>query len=232
MHPPKRVSPRTYYWTNIKTRVVSLEHERFREVNVAGLDHSIQVGLQNALELLQKCVQDPITVGFIDKASHALADCFQAGNKVLICGNGGSACDALHFAEEFTGRFRDDRKALPVIPLLESGHLTCVGNDYGFEAIFKRGVEAYGKSGDILVAISTSGNSRNVILAVEAAQKLDMQIILLLGKTGGALKGQGNLEWVVAHKATERIQEIHMLGLHLMIEGVERLLFPENYSKE
>jgi D-sedoheptulose 7-phosphate isomerase len=121
---------------------------------------------------------------------------------------------------------------LPVIPLLESGHLTCVGNDYGFEAIFKRGVEAYGVPGDILVAISTSGNSRNVVLAVEAAKQLGLKTILVLGKSGGTLKGKGDLDWVVEHTATERIQEIHMLALHLVIEGVERILFPENYSKE
>jgi D-sedoheptulose 7-phosphate isomerase len=201
-------------------------------VNVAGLDHPIKKGLQNALELLQKCVQDPTTIHFIESAANMIAEGFKSGRKVLVCGNGGSACDATHFAEEFTGRFRDHRRALPVIPLLESGHLTCVGNDYGFEAIFQRGVEAYGQPEDILVAISTSGNSRNVVLAVEAAKKAGLKIILVLGKTGGVLKGHGDLDWVVEHAATERIQEIHMLALHLVIEGVERILFPENYSKE
>jgi D-sedoheptulose 7-phosphate isomerase len=191
----------------------------------------LQQRLRDALELLQATVQDAGTVAFVEAGAKLLADCFKAGNKALACGNGGSACDAMHFAEEFTGRFRDDRKALPVIPLMEGSHLTCVGNDYGFDAIFSRGVEAYGKPGDLLLAISTSGNSRNIIAAVEAARRQGVKVILLLGKTGGALKGRGDVEWVVDHKVTERIQEIHMLLLHLMIEGVERILFPENYSK-
>lgn len=191
----------------------------------------LQQRLRDALELLQATVQDAGTVAFVEAGAKLLADCFKAGNKGLACGNGGSACDAMHFAEEFTGRFRDDRKALPVIPLMEGSHLTCVGNDYGFDAIFSRGVEAYGKPGDVLLAISTSGNSRNIIAAVEAARRQGVKVILLLGKTGGALKGRGDVEWVVDHKVTERIQEIHMLLLHLMIEGVERILFPENYSK-
>ena len=98
---------------------------------------------------------------------------FAAGNKAISCGNGGSACDAIHFAEEFTGRFIKDRKPLPAIPLTDPGHLTCVGNDYGYDEVFARGVSAYGKPGDVLVAISTSGNSRNVIRAVEEARKGD-----------------------------------------------------------
>jgi D-sedoheptulose 7-phosphate isomerase len=188
-------------------------------------------GLRDALELLQATVHDAGAGAFIEAGASLLAESFKAGNKGLACGNGGSACDAMHFAEEFTGRFRDDRKALPVIPLMEGSHLTCVGNDYGFDAIFSRGVEAYGKPGDVLLAISTSGNSRNIIAAVEAARRQGVKVILLLGKTGGALKGRGDVEWVVNHKVTERIQEIHMLLLHLIIEGVERILFPENYGK-
>lgn len=191
----------------------------------------LQAGLQDALKLLQETVASPQALTFIESSATLLAEAFKAGNKALACGNGGSACDAMHFAEEFTGRFRDHRKALPVIPLMEGSHLTCVGNDYGFDAIFSRGVEAYGKPGDVLLAISTSGNSRNIIKAVETAKQQGLQVILLLGKTGGALKGIGDSEWIVAHTVTERIQEIHMLLLHLIIEGVERKLFPENYRK-
>lgn len=159
-----------------------------------------------------------------------LASCFASGGKVLSCGNGGSACDALHFAEEFTGRFRKERKPLPVIPLLEASHLTCVANDYGWEEVFARGVEAYGKPGDVLVAISTSGNSPNVIRAVAKAKSLGMRVLCLLGKNGGALKGQAHHELIVAGATSDRIQEIHMLVLHILIEGVERELFPANYS--
>jgi D-sedoheptulose 7-phosphate isomerase len=160
----------------------------------------------------------------------ALADCFAAGNKVLICGNGGSACDALHFAEECTGRFRKERKALPALSLTEPAHLTCVANDYGWTEVFARGVEAYGRPGDVLVLLTTSGNSPNVVRAAEAARKAGMKVIALLGKTGGALKGRGDCEIIVPGKHSDRIQEIHMLVLHILIEGVERKLFPENYA--
>ena len=148
---------------------------------------------------------------------------------MLACGNGGSACDAVHFAEEFTGRFRKHRRALPVIALTEAAHLTCVANDYGFDEVFARGVEAFGKPGDLLLAISTSGNSPNIVRAVETAKGLGMEVILLLGKSGGKLKGAGTHEILVASETTERVQEIHMLALHVVIESVERALFPENY---
>ncbi len=164
-----------------------------------------------------------------EKVAKELADVFQKGNKVLICGNGGSNCDALHFAEEFTGRFRGDRRALPAIALSESSHITCVGNDYGFDYIFSRGVEAYGKEGDMFFGISTSGNSPNVIKAVEAAKKLGMKTCVLLGKDGGKLKGMCDYEFIIPGKTSDRIQEIHMMILHIIIEGVERIMFPENY---
>src|SRR4051812_39523430 len=158
-----------------------------------------------------------------------LVECFRGGGKALICGNGGSACDALHFAEECTGRFRKERAALPVIPLLESSHLTCVSNDYGFEYVFSRGVVAYGKPGDVLVGISTSGNSPNVIRAAEAARKLGLKVHLFLGKDGGALAGTGDEEIQVRSRDTERVQEVHMTVLHILIESIERRMFPENY---
>lgn len=159
----------------------------------------------------------------------ALSACFAAGGKVLSCGNGGSACDALHFAEEFTGRFRKERKPLPVIPLMEASHLTCVANDYGWDEVFARGVEAYGKPGDLLVVLSTSGNSPNVVKAVAKAKTLGLGVIALLGKTGGALKGKSDHEIIVSGANSDRIQEIHMLVLHILIEGVEREMFPANY---
>lgn len=164
-----------------------------------------------------------------ERTAVELAKIFEAGNKVLICGNGGSNCDALHFAEEFTGRFRGDRRALPAIAISESSHITCVGNDYGFDHIFSRGVEAYGKAGDMFIGISTSGNSPNVIKAVEAAKKIGMKTCVLLGKDGGKLKGMCDFEFIVPGKTSDRVQEIHMMILHIIIEGVERIMFPENY---
>jgi D-sedoheptulose 7-phosphate isomerase len=151
------------------------------------------------------------------------------GGKVLIAGNGGSNCDALHFAEEFTGRFRGNRRALPAIAISDSSHITCVGNDYGFDYVFSRGVEAYGKEGDLFIGISTSGNSPNIIKAVEAAKEMGMKTVALLGKDGGKLKGMCDYEFIIPGVTSDRIQEIHMMILHIIIEGVERIMFPENY---
>lgn len=181
------------------------------------------------LALLENFIKEEEERRETEKVAKELVDVFTKGNKVLICGNGGSNCDALHFAEEFTGRFRGDRKALPAIAISDSSHITCVGNDYGFDYIFSRGVEAYGKEGDMFFGISTSGNSPNVIKAVEAAKKLGMKTCVLLGKDGGKLKGMCDYEFIIPGKTSDRIQEIHMMILHIIIEGVERIMFPENY---
>lgn len=177
------------------------------------------------LALLENFIKEEEEKRETEKVAKELADVFTKGNKVLICGNGGSNCDALHFAEEFTGRFRGDRKALPAIAISDSSHITCVGNDYGFDYIFSRGVEAYGKEGDMFFGISTSGNSPNVIKAVEAAKKLGMKTCVLLGKDGGKLKGMCDYEFIIPGKTSDRIQEIHMMILHIIIEGVERIMF-------
>ncbi len=179
--------------------------------------------------LLGEFIKEEDKANITEKVAMDLAKVFQNGNKVLICGNGGSNCDALHFAEEFTGRFRSDRRALPAISLSDSSHITCVGNDYGFDYIFSRGVEAYGKDGDFFIGISTSGNSENVIKAVEVAKKIGLKTCLLLGKDGGKLKGICDYEFIIPGETSDRIQEIHMMILHIIIEGVEKIMFPENY---
>ena len=181
------------------------------------------------LVLLENFIKEEEKRKETEKVAKALAEVFNTGNKVLICGNGGSICDALQSAEEFTGRFRGDRRALPAIAISESSHITCVGNDYGFDYVFSRGVEAYGKSGDMFIGISTSGNSGNVIKAVEAAKKIGMKTCVLLGKDGGKLKGMCDYEFIIPGKTSDRVQEIHMMILHIIIEGVERIMFPENY---
>ncbi len=181
------------------------------------------------LVLLENFVKEEEERRETERVAKELAEVFQKGNKVLICGNGGSNCDALHFAEEFTGRFRGDRRALPAIAISDSSHITCVGNDYGFDYIFSRGVEAYGKEGDMFFGISTSGNSPNVIKAVEVAKAMGMKTCALLGKDGGKLKGMCDYEFIIPGKTSDRIQEIHMMILHIIIEGVERIMFPENY---
>lgn len=181
------------------------------------------------LALLQQFIKEEEKRGETERVAKELAKVFETGNKALICGNGGSNCDALHFAEEFTGRFRGDRRALPAIAISDSSHITCVGNDYGFDEIFSRGVEAFGKEGDMFFGISTSGNSPNVIKAVEVAKKMGMKTCVLLGKDGGKLKGVCDYEFVIPGKTSDRVQEIHMMILHIIIEGVERIMFPENY---
>lgn len=190
---------------------------------------AMRASLREARDVVDAFLADADQLSAMASIARILTACFADGHKVLACGNGGSACDAIHFAEEFTGRFRQHRRALPVIALTEAAHLTCVANDYGWDEVFARGVEAFGKPGDVLLAISTSGNSANVIRAVETAKRMGLETVLLLGKSGGALAGTGTVEIIVASETTERIQETHMLALHALIESVERSLFPENY---
>lgn len=184
---------------------------------------------KDELKLLAEFIETEEKLNTTEKIAKELANAFLNGNKVLICGNGGSNCDALHFAEEFSGKFRKERKALPAISLSDSSHITCVGNDYGFEYIFSRGVEAFGKKGDFLIGISTSGNSANVIKAIEEAKTLGMKTVGLLGKNGGKLKGCCDYEFIIPGETSDRVQEIHMMILHIIIEGVEKIMFPENY---
>jgi D-sedoheptulose 7-phosphate isomerase len=163
---------------------------------------------------------------FIEKTALLIADCFRNHRKLLIAGNGGSLCDAMHFAEELTGQFRKLRPALPAIALADPGHLSCVSNDMGFESVFSRGVEALGMPGDLLAVLTTSGNSLNLIRSVEAAQKRGMKTIGFLGKTGGKLKGLCDLEWIVSgFTFSDRVQEAHMAAIHIIIEMVEKELY-------
>ena len=160
------------------------------------------------------------------------AGTLRSKKKLLACGNGGSMCDAMHFAEEWTGRFRKDRAALPALAFSDPSQLTCIANDFGFEAVFARSVEAYGEPGDLLVAISTSGNSPNVLRAVETARRKEIATVGLLGKGGGELRAKVDVPIVVPHAtSTDRIQEVHIKVLHIVIEAVERELFPENYAR-
>lgn len=181
-----------------------------------GIDRCIK-----AVEQLKK----PLSVQFIQNVAAALADCFTRGNKVIIAGNGGSLCDAMHFAEELTGFFRKPRRPLPAIALSEPGHITCTANDLGFEWVFARGVEAYGKPNDLFIGLTTSGNSPSIVEAFKAAEKLNLLTIAFLGKGGGQLKGIADLELIIDECTSDRIQEAHMAALHLIIELVEDLLF-------
>lgn len=175
----------------------------------------------------------PTSLLFMQRVSQALADCFANGKKVIVAGNGGSLCDAAHFAEELTGVFRQVRRALPVIVLSEAGHLTCTANDLGFEFVFSRGVEAFGQPGDIFVGLTTSGNSPNLLNAFEEARKKGLQTVAFLGKGGGEIKGMADFELIIEGFTTsDRIQEAHMAALHMIIEQVENLLFYSPASVE
>ncbi len=178
-----------------------------------------------AVEFLKK----EQSINFIYEAAKMIAATFNAGNKIVIAGNGGSLCDAMHFAEEFSGYFREKRKALPAIAVSEPGLLTCVSNDEGFEYVFSRAAEAYLKEGDIFISLTTSGNSKNLINALEVAKRKQAKTITFLGKTGGMMKGMSDLEIVVeGFKTSDRIQEAHMAMIHIIIEIVEKILFSPN----
>lgn len=170
-------------------------------------------------EQIQKCVQ----------FSDLLVSVYRAGGNVFSCGNGGSHCDAMHFAEELTGRYRKDRRPLGALALGDMSHVTCVSNDYGFEHIFSRQIEGLGRKGDALIGLSTSGNSENVIRAFKAAKNKGIKTIGLLGRDGGKLKELSDLAIVVPAQTSDRIQEIHIKIIHTVIETVERAIFPENY---
>lgn len=160
----------------------------------------------------------------IEATAGLMADALNGGKKIISCGNGGSHCDAMHFAEELSGRYRTDRPALAGIAISDTSHLSCVGNDYGFEYVFSRFVEGLGQAGDVLLGISTSGNSANVIRAVEAARQTQMKVVLLTGKDGGKLAGQADVEIRVVHTGfADRIQEVHGVVIHVLILLIEQL---------
>jgi D-sedoheptulose 7-phosphate isomerase len=167
---------------------------------------------------------DPANANKVEALAQVCAKAVRSGGKLLAIGNGGSCADSVHFCEELTGRYRDDRDPIPAIACSDAGHITCVGNDYGFEHIFSRWVSGLGNPGDVLIALSTSGNSANIIRGVEAAKRSGMHVATLLGKGGGTLSGEGDTEWVVPGETSDRIQELHMLILHALVGAIERAL--------
>lgn len=161
----------------------------------------------------------------IAKAVKLMSDSIQHGGKIISCGNGGSMCDAMHFAEELSGRFRENRRALAAISISDPSHLSCVSNDYGYDFVFSRFIEGLGQENDVLLGISTSGNSKNVILAVEAAKAKGMKTIVLTGKDGGKLAGLADIEIRAPHSNfADRAQEIHIKVIHSLILGIEKSL--------
>lgn len=185
----------------------------------------IRAELTEARSVLDQFLADDTNLARIAQAAELVAASLHSGGKVLTCGNGGSLCDAQHFAEELSGRYRQDRRALAAIALTEASHMTCVANDFGFEFVFSRFVEALGRPGDVLLAISTSGNSPNILRAAEAARTAGMQVIALTGKDGGQLAHHCDVEIRVPHFGfADRIQEVHIKAIHIMILLIEKLV--------
>ena len=191
----------------------------------------VRASFEEAASVQAAFRQSPDGLPMVERFAALAGETLRAGGKLMSCGNGGSMCDAMHFAEEWTGRFRGDRDALPAIAFSDPSQLSCIANDFGYDQVFARSVEAYGKAGDLLLAISTSGNSPNVLHAVQAAKAREIKTVGLLGKGGGELKDQVDVAIVVPEATTsDRIQEVHIQVIHIVIEAVERQLFPANYD--
>jgi len=182
---------------------------------------SLAAALAQAEDLLRQFREDSATTDALDRIVDLVAGAFRSGGKLMTCGNGGSMADAMHVAEEFTGRFRRDRRPYPAIALGDVTHLTCVGNDFGFDQVFSRLVEAYGKPGDVLLLLSTSGNSNNLVLAAEAARAGGVIVVGALGRGGGRLAPLCDVILHAPGEGSDRIQELHMLAMHAVIEAVE-----------
>ena len=194
-------------------------------------DH-IRESLNEAKAALDALAANEQTLAAIARAAEMLIGTFKAGGRAYACGNGGSMSDAMHFAEELTGRFRDDRPGLPAIAISDPGHLTCVANDFGYEHVFSRFIEGHGRAGDCLLAISTSGRSPNVLAAARAAKKLKMTVIALTGKTGTELEKLADIGiGTPGGNYSDRAQELHIKVIHILIELVERAMFPDNYPR-
>ncbi len=186
----------------------------------------IQQSLRESQDVLAQFLSNPSKLDAIERAADCLVDALQQGKKILSCGNGGSHCDAMHFAEELSGRYRENRPALAAMAISDPSHITCVSNDFGYNYIYSRFIEGLGNQGDVLVGISTSGQSTNIIEAVKAAQEKGMKVVLLTGKDGGALAGMGAIEIRVDHFGfADRIQEIHIKVIHILIQLIEAKIF-------
>jgi len=184
--------------------------------------NDIKSSFLDAQNVLNEFIANEDNFKAIEKAGYAMVESLKNGGKVLSCGNGGSMCDAMHFAEELTGRFREDRKAMPAIAIADPSHITCVGNDYGFDYIFSRYVEGVGQKGDVLLGISTSGNSANIINAIKSAKEKGMIVVGLTGKTGGEMAELCDVEIRVPWKLfSDRVQEIHIKVIHCLIQYIE-----------
>jgi len=183
---------------------------------------------EQALEVLLK-FNNEANFKLIEKAGDLMAEAIAGNGKIISCGNGGSMCDAMHFAEELSGRYRENRPGMAALSISDPSHLSCVANDFGYDFVFSRYVEALGQPGDVLLGISTSGNSKNVLLAIEAARKKGMKVVGLTGKDGGKMAGLCDVEIRAPHAPyADRAQEIHIKVIHSLIDHIETKF---NYNK-
>ncbi len=195
------------------------------------LQDAIRAALTEAQTGLDNLLSDAETIAEIEKAAMLMAASLKSGGRIFSCGNGGSMCDAMHFAEELSGRFRNDRPALAGVSISDASHLSCVSNDYGYEYVFSRYLEAHGRAGDVLLAISTSGKSRNVLNAIDVAQQKGVKVVGMTGKRACPMAEVSDILLATpAGSYADRVQELHIKMIHILIELIERQLFPQNYS--
>ncbi|MBX9296702.1 D-sedoheptulose 7-phosphate isomerase [Chromobacterium piscinae] len=192
-------------------------------------DH-IRASLGEAKAALDNLLANPQALASVEAAAQAIIAALESGGRVFSCGNGGSMCDAMHFAEELTGRYRDNRRGMAAIAISDPSHISCVGNDYGYDEIFARYLESHARAGDVLIGLSTSGNSRNVIRAAETARELGVKVVILTGRAGAKLEPLADVYVnTPGGSYADRVQELHIKVLHILIELTERHFFPENY---
>jgi D-sedoheptulose 7-phosphate isomerase len=185
--------------------------------------NTIKQHFTEARDVLERFLADDKNFETIEAAGKLMVDALKNNKKIISCGNGGSLCDAMHFAEELTGRYRDDRKPLAAIAISDASHMACVGNDYGYDFVFSRYLEAVGNEGDVLLGISTSGNSKNVLNAIDVAKRKGIKIVGLTGKDGGKMNGLCDVEIRAPHSSyADRAQEIHIKCIHSLIDYIER----------
>jgi D-sedoheptulose 7-phosphate isomerase len=202
-----------------------------KEITMSNNLTHIEFSLREAQTGLTNLLANPTELANIERAAQLLIDVFERQGHVYSCGNGGSMCDAMHFAEELTGRYRKDRAALGAAAISDASHMSCVGNDYGYEHVFSRYIEAHGRSGDALVALTTSGTSKNIIRAARTAKERGVRVIILSGKRSPELEALSDVYICTpAGHFADRVQELHIKVLHILIELIERRFFPENYE--
>ncbi|AXT48711.1 MULTISPECIES: SIS domain-containing protein [Chromobacterium] len=190
----------------------------------------IEASLVEAQTALADLLANPEALASIDAAAQTLISSLAAGGRIFSCGNGGSMCDAMHFAEELTGRYRKNRRGMAAVAISDPSHMTCVANDYGYEFVFSRYLESHARAGDVLIGISTSGNSQTIVNAAQVAREMGVKVIILTGRAGTRLEPLADVYVnTPGGQFADRVQELHIKVLHILIELVERHFCPENY---